>query len=393
MGILQRYILGELIRVFATALVACTTVFVLGGIVHEATQRGLNPVQILYMIPFVVPATLPYIIPATLLLAVSFVYGRLAADNEVMASKAAGINAFHLIVPALALGVAMSLVTVFLLDRVIPVANVGMKTALVRNVEELVYATLKKDRSLKGTGLPYEIYVQRVEGKRLINTTFKRRAKGGDYDLIVFAQEAALQFDHAKKTVAVQMYKAEVTNRDGLRVETRSDKVFELPMPQDVKGASIRDLTMAQLRDERNKLIRDQRAECGRWVVESLPLFAGGRLDEVQWSKLAPLAAHVKDTRRDLWRINCEPAMRWALAFGCLGFVLLGCPIAILFRRGDYLSAFISCFLPIVLVYYPLMMFGFNLCKEGLAAPTVMWVGNILLAILGLIAMRPVLRY
>ena len=36
-----------------------------------------------------------------------------------------------------------------------------------------------------------------------------------------------------------------------------------------------------------------------------------------------------------------------------------------MFSRGDYLGAFITCFLPIVLVYYPLMLAGTNLAKGG----------------------------
>ena len=57
--------------------------------------------------------------------------------------------------------------------------------------------------------------------------------------------------------------------------------------------------------------------------------------------------------------------MRPALALGCLCFVLVGCPVGIWFSRSDYLSSFITCFLPIIVVYYPLMLCGINLAKSG----------------------------
>ena len=57
--------------------------------------------------------------------------------------------------------------------------------------------------------------------------------------------------------------------------------------------------------------------------------------------------------------------MRPALAFGCLCFALVGCPIGIWFSKSDYLSAFITCFLPIVIVYYPLMFCLFDLSRNG----------------------------
>ena len=57
--------------------------------------------------------------------------------------------------------------------------------------------------------------------------------------------------------------------------------------------------------------------------------------------------------------------MRPALSLGCLFFILVGCPVGIWFSRSDYLSAFITCFLPIVFVYYPLMLCGTGMAKEG----------------------------
>src|SRR5262245_17960674 len=118
MRILHRYVLMELGRVFLLALTAFTSIFVIIGLGQEATQQGLNPLQILCMVPFVVPASLPYTIPATLLLSVTVVYGRMAADNEITATKAAGINVLYLVVPAVMLGVALSILTLFLHDRI-----------------------------------------------------------------------------------------------------------------------------------------------------------------------------------------------------------------------------------------------------------------------------------
>ena len=57
------------------------------------------------------------------------------------------------------------------------------------------------------------------------------------------------------------------------------------------------------------------------------------------------------------------------MAFGSLLFVLLGAPIGIRFARRDFLSAFMTCFLPIIAIYYPLMLGGVNMSKEGQLAP------------------------
>ena len=57
------------------------------------------------------------------------------------------------------------------------------------------------------------------------------------------------------------------------------------------------------------------------------------------------------------------------MACGSLFFVILGAPVGILFARRDFLSAFITCFVPIITLYYPLMLFGVNLGKEGSMEP------------------------
>jgi lipopolysaccharide export system permease protein len=395
MRILHRYIFVELARVFLLALTAFTSIFVIIGLVQEATQQGLNPLQILCMVPFVVPASLPYTIPATLLLAVTVVYGRLAADNEITATKAAGINVLYLIVPALIIGLALSLLTTFLHDRVIPLANMRMRAVLVTNVEDVVYAALRRDHVLKGSsGVPYEIYVQRVEGRLLINTTFKRRVQQGGYDLIVFAQKATLEFDLQNQMVNVMLFNAEVTDGKGTRIEIGQDKTFPIGLPNFGNvSPGIRDLTIRDIEDRMADVRRVQATDCGRWVFRSLTPISSGRLAEVPWGSLEGVADRGRDAQRKVWRLALEPHMRRAISFGCLAFVLLGCPVAILFQRGDYLSAFISCFLPIICIYYPLLMFVFNMSKEGYWPPIVMWGGNIFLVALSIVVFRPVLRH
>ena len=83
-----------------------------------------------------------------------------------------------------------------------------------------------------------------------------------------------------------------------------------------------------------------------------------------------------------------------AQAFGTLFFVFLGAPVGIIFAKRDFLSAFISCFMPIIIVYYPLMLLGVNMGKEDVLNPVVaLWAGNVLLCVLALFALRPVIRH
>jgi lipopolysaccharide export system permease protein len=56
------------------------------------------------------------------------------------------------------------------------------------------------------------------------------------------------------------------------------------------------------------------------------------------------------------------------------------------------MSTFGLVFLPILVVYYPLMQFGVDQAKTGALPPYCVWSGNLILSIVGLLLLRPVLR-
>src|ERR1700757_743373 len=112
-------ILWELVKVFVLSLVGITGILLMAGIIAEASQQGLGPKQILAAIPLLIPSTLPYTIPATTLFAVCVVYGRLSADNEILAIRAAGVNLYRVVMPAIVLGLGMMALTLTLYFRII----------------------------------------------------------------------------------------------------------------------------------------------------------------------------------------------------------------------------------------------------------------------------------
>jgi lipopolysaccharide export system permease protein len=60
-----------------------------------------------------------------------------------------------------------------------------------------------------------------------------------------------------------------------------------------------------------------------------------------------------------------EYHMRPALAFGCLCFAIIGCPVGLWANRADYLSTFVICFLPTIIVYYPILLSGGGMARDG----------------------------
>ena len=91
--------------------------------------------------------------------------------------------------------------------------------------------------------------------------------------------------------------------------------------------------------------------------------------------------------------LDVELMMRPALALGCFFFIVVGCPVGIWFGRSDYLSSFITCFMPIVFVYYPLMLCGTGMAKEGRLNPVMMvWAADLLLGCIGAALLQRLVR-
>ncbi len=397
--ILQRMIWWELVKVFSLCLVAITGLLLMAGLFAEATQRGLEPSQVLAILPLLIPSTLPYTLPATTLFAVCVVYGRLAHDNEILAVKAAGINLLHVVVPGILLGLAVSGATAALYYHTIPTTHYQLRVQVLNDVEEYLYSMLRRDGHIVHPKLNYAIFVRRVEGRKLIDAEFRRRDAKGQDDIIARAREAELSVDLSRKLILVHMRHCHVIGKEeegkpGTGYIVKKDWPVELP--QDIfSTAKVRDnfLTWNEL-FERRRQLREEIAGLEREVVLPEAVFLLHNAPEKYPQHIQDLRSQIRLRRQWLYSLEGEMHMRPALALGCLCFVLVGCPVGIWFSRSDYLSAFITCFLPIVVFYYPLLLCGINAGKNGSVPPEFsVWAANGLLGVCGVGLFRKLLKH
>ena len=92
-------------------------------------------------------------------------------------------------------------------------------------------------------------------------------------------------------------------------------------------------------------------------------------------------------------RLRTEPYRRWANGFSCLGFAILGIPLSIWMRNADMWTSFGMCFLPTLAVYMPLVLFGVDRAKSGTIHPSIVWVGNLVVILIGVFLFRRALRH
>jgi lipopolysaccharide export system permease protein len=402
-SLIERMVFWELVKVFLLSLTALTGLFLLAGLIQEAAQRGLSPGQVLVAVPLLIPNTLPYTIPATTLFATCVVYGRMAHDNEVLALKGAGVNTMHLLKPAILLGLLTSGVTVLLYYDTIPRTQQVMRAAFMKNGEEIIYGVLKRDRQLRSPSLPYVIFVKEVQGRRLVDVIFKQRPKGENnrhagYEAVARAREATLHVDIENALINIDTDQCSVYGDDtsGYGRNPR----FQVPLPESLFGKDPKmrpsALTWPELDARRAELIVE-REEVYRKAQESHELLETTTQDHPQYKERRTDHLHrankLREIERMIRQIDVEKHFRPALAVGCMCFVLIGCPVGIWASRADYLSTFVVCFLPTIFIYYPLVLCGTNLAKDGkLPVPVGVWGADVLLGIASLVLIWRLMR-
>jgi lipopolysaccharide export system permease protein len=403
MGILQRYVIGDVLRAFTLALLTMTAIFVLFMVAAQASDIGLSPVDIAHLVPYIIPSTLPYTIPVSLLFAVTVVYGRLAGDNEIIAVKTAGLSVMKVIWPTLFVGACLSALLLHLSAGWIPACTHSAKLVLFRDLEDTFYKLLKRDREFNHPKWPFLIKVQDVQDNVMMYPTFKHKAKVktpiGDYDGIIQATKATMKFDLPGKVVRVYLQDSEsvtygTKDPDIMLID---DRTLLIPLPSDSQFGMekrIQEFTNDEIEAELSKFRRLLLLERRKQAMIAGYKFAAGHVDRINWSDINQAFIRHGDWLRQCNSFETERELRNSMAVGSLLFVALGTPIGIFFARRDFLSAFMTCFVPIIIVYYPLMLGGVNWSKEGIMIPQVaLWLGNVLLFVGAWFVYPPVIRH
>lgn len=413
-GILQRYVAAEVLRSFVMALTALTAILVLFVLVAQAASAGLTPGDMLRLIPLVIPGTMPYTAPVALLFAVSVAYGRLAGDNEVIAVKACGLSAMTIIWPSITMSLVISIGLLAMTQEIIPRANHQLTLTLFGEMEANFYKFLRKEREFDRNDWPFLIKVRDVlPDNTMVEPIFKHRVPGSatdpnapkKFDLIVQASSAKLNFDFKNRVARVHLVDSETQSAalgaGGGDVSRAliNDQVLEIPLPEDFKSMvpskRPQEQTSRELVENITRLQSLMKTERAKHAVAAGMWIASGRINRVDWPHLKGVSIDYAFWEGETAKSQTERYMRSAQAFGPFVFVLIGAPVGILFAKRDFLSAFISCFLPIVLLYYPLLLMGVNLGKEQILHPMyAMWLGNLVLGVVGIFgALPPITRH
>lgn len=385
MGIIQRYVIFETLKLFGVTIAITLLLMTVGGGAREGIRQGLPPQLVFSTMPYLVPEMLRFTIPGCLLFAVCSVFGRMTAAHELVAVKSLGIPPMRVIWPVLALSYGLSILTFEIYDVCALWARPGLRQLVTESLDKIAYSVLRVNGSFSRPGL--SIIVKGVDGDQLLHPVITLDPSGDKPPITLTAEVARLWTDHAAGVLHVEARNGqlEVAGKASLSFPDRFeyDLAVNPPIADMENHASPADLGSrvipAQIRRERG-VVTDLEARCATAT-------------RAEASEAPSLKAELDTHRARLFRLRAEIPRRLSNGFGCVCFALLGIPVAMWGRSADTMSVFFLCFLPILLVYYPLLVTGENLARAGTLPLVSVWLADGVLLAAGLLLLKRMLRH
>ena len=251
----------------------------------------------------------------------------------------------------------------------------NLRRIVVDSVDRVAYGFLRANGSFQSQGI--SIVVKDVQGDRLFQPVITVKPCGGRPAVTVVAKQARLNVDRGANSLRIECEQGQldVAGRGTFRFPDRFVQDVCLGEPDPCPENSLSPAALA-CRSVHQQVVREQRLVA---ALQSPPPSRPRQQSRLLDQRLSELRAH----QARLYRLQAEVPRRWANGFGCLGFALLGIPVAMRGRSSDTMSVFFLCFLPILLIYYPLLVTGENLARAGVCPPLSVWLANAVLYAVG----------
>src|SRR3954452_4724262 len=217
MKIIDRYISRQLIFNLVFAIAVLSFVLVLGNIFRKLLPLLVNhdlPLEyVLGFIAYVLPFSLIFTIPWGLLTAVLLVFGRLSADNELIALRANGVSITRICIPLVFIAAVCTLASLWLNVQVAPAAQEEMRATVFNLATRNPMALFGSDQVIDQ--FPgRKIYVGRKEGNRLENILVYELNDDFMPMKITHARVGMLETDLPNRRILMHLYNARYQQRD-----------------------------------------------------------------------------------------------------------------------------------------------------------------------------------
>jgi lipopolysaccharide export system permease protein len=367
MKLIDRMISRELLVNVLFAIFVLSLVLVVGNIFRKLLPLLVNhdvPVEYLIsFIAYVLPFSLIFTIPWGLLTAILLVFGRLSADNELVALRSNGVSVTRICVPLAVIAVICTAICLWLNVQVAPAAQEKLRSTIFDLATRNPMALFGSDQIIDQ--FPgRKIYVGKKEGNKLDNIIVFEMDQHSLPVRVTYARTGRLQADLPNKEILMHLYDARYEQRDA------ND-------PQNLR--KIRDgINMAEgtLPISLEELYEKEKKKPSRSALSIAQL-----LDQLK-----------SENKREQSASRTEINKRFSFPFSCLAFALIGVPLGVTAHRRETSIGF-ALGLMVAISYFLFVIIGDTLRSDPRVHPELLvWFPNVLFIILGGILFRRLTR-
>lgn len=358
MNLLHRYVTRQVLVTFLIAVAVLSGIFVVGSIMVKVLDLLVNhDVPLIFVgrfIAYIVPFSLMYTIPWAMLTTVLLVFGKLSAENELIAVRTCGVSLPNLCVPVLILSALLSGLCFWINISVAPQAQQQMKETLKDVATSDPLSLFGSDRIIDQ--FPgRKIYVGQKEGASLRNIQVYELDPNNRPLRVIAAREGRLELDLTQQQVLLRLLNATYEERD----------------PMDLNNIK--------------KIRQGITMEEGVLPISLVELYKKNQRRGLSSLTLTELSSELKthgDTERQS-ATRTELNKRYSLSLGCFALALVGIPLGITAHRRETSIGF-ALSLAVAVAYFMFIMVADNFRNTPAAHPEwLIWLPNIVFLTLG----------
>jgi lipopolysaccharide export system permease protein len=243
MKLIDRYVGRQVLTSALFAVAVLSVVLVLGNVFKKLLDLLVNhdvPLDlILSFIAYILPFSLTFTIPWGFLTAVLLVFGRLSAENELIALRSSGISVPRVAMPVFGLALCFVAVCLWINVYVAPAAQTKMQQAFYNIATSNPLSLFASDKVIDE--FPgRKIYVGRNEGAQLYDLLVCEFNDDLQPTRVLHAQRGMLVTDLENKQVLMRLYDAQYEQHDDktpddltkISQATMAETVFPIPLQQ-----------------------------------------------------------------------------------------------------------------------------------------------------------------
>ncbi len=338
MKLLDRYVTRQIIVTASFAVAILSVVLVLGNVFKQLLDLLVNhsvPIEfILTFIGYILPFSLTFTIPWGFLTAVLLVFGKMSAENELIALRSNGVSVPRVCLWVFVLSIVCTGICLWINVDIAPRAQVEMKNALFNIATSNPLAMFGSDKVIDD--FPgRKIYVESNEGPELHNILVYEMDDESHPMKVVFARRGLLETDHENNRLLLHLFDARFEQRDD------AEPVNFLKIRQ---GIIAQETTFPISLEELYEKKKKSRG-IGTMTVNELM----DRLREEH--SVATTAKDRKQQDSERSSARTEVSKRFSFSMASFAFALIGVPLAITAHRKETSIGFLFSLL-VAFVYF-----------------------------------------